>query len=269
MMVMAAALTGVPRVILEPNAHPGLANKAVGPFAQRVFLAFSSAAAAFRSDRIRVVGTPIRRDFLSKVLSPAGTKASDRQHVLIFGGSQGARAINSAAIEGLPALLKQRPSITVTHQTGELDHARVSDAYRQAGVSVEAVPFLYDMPAVISAADVVVARAGAMTVAELTACGKPAILIPLPTAIYDHQAKNAKVMADAGAAVVLPQAELSGHKLVQELASILDEPNRMRAMSAASLSLRRMDAAEAIVRECYALIGDQHDVNHSLGAAGI
>ena len=269
MMVMAAALTGVPRVILEPNAHPGLANKAVGPFAQRVFLAFSSAAAAFRSDRIRVVGTPIRRDFLTKVLSPAGTKASDRQHVLIFGGSQGARAINSAAIEGLPALLKQRPSITVTHQTGELDHARVSDAYRQAGVSVEAVPFLYDMPAVISAADVVVARAGAMTVAELTACGKPAILIPLPTAIYDHQAKNAKVMADAGAAVVLPQAELSGHKLVQELASILDEPNRMRAMSAASLSLRRMDAAEAIVRECYALIGDQHDVNHSLGAAGI
>jgi UDP-N-acetylglucosamine--N-acetylmuramyl-(pentapeptide) pyrophosphoryl-undecaprenol N-acetylglucosamine transferase len=125
------------------------------------------------------------------------------------------------------------------------------------------------MPITINAADVVVARAGAMTVAELTACGKPAILIPLPTAIYDHQAKNAKVMEDAGAAVVIPQARLDGHTLAQELASILDNPETMRAMGAASLSLRRLDAAEAIVRECYALVGRQHDVNQSLGATGI
>ena len=125
------------------------------------------------------------------------------------------------------------------------------------------------MPTTIHAADLVVARAGAMTVAELTACGKPAILIPLPTAIYDHQAKNAKVMEDAGAAVVIPQAQLDGRLLAQALASILDNPETMRAMGAASLSLRRMDAAEAIVRECYALMGDQHDVNQSLGAAGI
>jgi len=108
-----------------------------------------------------------------------------------------------------------------------------------------------------------------MTVAELTVCGKPAILVPLPTAIYDHQAKNAKVMQDAGAAVVIPQAALSGTRLAQELMGVLDDPDRMRAMGEASLRLRRMDAAEAIVRECYALIGDQHDVNQSLGAAGI
>jgi UDP-N-acetylglucosamine--N-acetylmuramyl-(pentapeptide) pyrophosphoryl-undecaprenol N-acetylglucosamine transferase len=125
------------------------------------------------------------------------------------------------------------------------------------------------MPTAINSADVVVARAGAMTVAELTASGKPAILIPLPTAIYDHQAKNAKFMEDAGAAVVIPQAQLTGHKLAEELASIIGNPQTMRAMGAASLSLRRMDAAEAIVRECYALIGDQHDVNQSLGAAGV
>ena len=269
MMVMAAALTGVPRVILEPNAHPGLANKAVGPFVQRVFLAFASAAGSFRATKVRVVGTPIRRDFLTHASSVSVTKQPDQQHVLVFGGSQGAKAINSAVIEGLPSLLRQRPGMTVTHQTGELDHARVTEAYHQAGVSVEVVPFLYDMPAAISAADVVVARAGAMTVAELTTCGKPAVLIPLPTAIYDHQAKNAKVMEDAGAAVVIPQSQLSGARLIQVLASVLDDREKMGAMRAASLSLRRMDAAEAIVRECYALIGDQHDVNQSLGAAGI
>ena len=269
MMVLAATLAGVPRVIVEPNAYPGLANKVVGPFVQRVFLAFSSAAAAFRSAKVRVVGTPIRRDFLTQSVSSARMPSDDRRHVLIFGGSQGAKAINSAAIEGLPVLLKQHPGITVTHQTGESDHRRVTEAYERAGVSVNAVPFLYDMPTVINAADVVVARSGAMTVAELTACGKPAILIPLPTAIYDHQTKNAKVMQDAGAAVIIPQPQLHGQKLAQELASILGNPETMRAMSAASLSLRRMDAAEAIVRECYALIGDQHDVNQSLGAAGI
>jgi UDP-N-acetylglucosamine--N-acetylmuramyl-(pentapeptide) pyrophosphoryl-undecaprenol N-acetylglucosamine transferase len=269
MMVMAAALAGIPRVILEPNAHPGLANKAVGPFAQRVFLAFSSASNSFHAGKVRVVGTPIRREFLVQASASSAEKPAGRHHVLIFGGSQGAKAINSAAIEGLPALLRQRPGITVMHQTGESDHARVKEAYDRAGASVDVVPFVYDMPAAIYAADLVVARAGAMTVAELTACGKPALLIPLPTAIYDHQAKNAKVMEEAGAAVVIRQAELSGERLANILTGMLDDSQKLRAMSAASLSLRRTDAAEAIVRECYALIGDQHDVNHTLGTAGV
>jgi UDP-N-acetylglucosamine--N-acetylmuramyl-(pentapeptide) pyrophosphoryl-undecaprenol N-acetylglucosamine transferase len=269
MMVMAAALMGIPRVILEPNAYPGLANKAVGPFVQRVFLAFQSAAGSFDQRKVRVVGTPIRKEFADQAPDTATAKPAGRHHVLVFGGSQGAKAINSAAIEGLPALLKQRPQMTVTHQTGEADHERVTDAYRRVGVSVTVMPYVYDMPAAINAADIVVARAGAMTVAELAACGKPAILIPLPTAIYDHQMKNAKVMESAGAALVLPQPELSGVKLAQSVAQLLDHPERMTAMGTASLKMRRMDAAEAIVRECYALIGDQHDLNHSLGAAGI
>jgi UDP-N-acetylglucosamine--N-acetylmuramyl-(pentapeptide) pyrophosphoryl-undecaprenol N-acetylglucosamine transferase len=269
MMVMAAALMGVPRVILEPNAHPGLANKAVGPFVQRVFLGFASAASSFSTNKVRVLGTPIRREFLAQSVASSVAKPADRRHVLVFGGSQGAKAVNSAAIEGLPDLLRRRPAITVTHQTGETDYVRVKAAYDRAGCSVTVVPFLYDMPAAINAADVVVARAGAMTVAELAACGKPAVLVPLPTAIYDHQAKNAKVMEDAGAAVVIAQAELDGVRLAQVLIGVLDDPDRMRAMTAASLSLRRLDAAEAIVRECYALIGDQHDVNQSLGATGV
>lgn len=269
MMVMAAAFAGIPRVILEPNANPGLANKAVGPFVQRVFLAFESAAPSFDRAKVRVVGTPIRREFLERVKQDSTpSRESGRWHLLVFGGSQGARAINSAAIEGLPDLMKQHPELTITHQTGESDHARVTEAYRRAGVSVNAVPFLYDMPFAINAADLVVARAGAMTVAELAACGKPAILIPLPTAIYDHQMKNARVMEAAGAAVVLPQAELTGAKLAQAITALLDHPERVWEMGAATLTLRRTDAAESIVRECYALIGDQHDVNQCLGAAG-
>lgn len=269
MMVMAAAFSGVARVILEPNANPGMANKAVAPFVQRVFLAFDSAAASFDRAKVRVVGTPIRREFLARATQdPVPTSKSGRRHVLIFGGSQGAKAINSAAIEGLPDMMKHRPYMTVTHQTGEADHARVAEAYLRAGVSVTATPFLYDMPSAINAADLVVARAGAMTVAELTTCGKPAILIPLPTAIYDHQMKNARVMEAAGAAIVLPQADLTGARLASTIAEVLDDPARVEAMCAATMTLRRTDAAESIVRECYALIGDYYDVNQSLGATG-
>lgn len=269
MMVMAAALTGVTRVILEPNAKPGLANKAVGPFAQLVFLAFESAAGAFDRLKIRVVGTPIRREFLISVeKEESRAKKSGSQHLLIFGGSQGATAINSAAMEAIPELMKRHPQMTITHQTGEKDYARVIETYRRVGASVTVTPFLYDMPSAINEADLIVARAGAMTVAELTTCGKPAILIPLPTAIYDHQMKNAKVMESAGAALVIPQSELTGAKLAEVVVMILDDTQRMKMMSAASMSLRRTDAAERIVRECYALMGDHHEYNQPLGATG-
>jgi UDP-N-acetylglucosamine--N-acetylmuramyl-(pentapeptide) pyrophosphoryl-undecaprenol N-acetylglucosamine transferase len=266
MMLLAAALAGVVRVILEPNANPGAANKAVGPFAQRVFLAFESAADSFDRSKVRVVGTPIRKAFLDGMQQ--SREKSGSPHLLIFGGSQGAKAMNAAVMEGLPDLMTQIPHLTVTHQTGESDHARVAEAYRRAGFEPQVVPFIYDMPAALRQADLVVARAGAMTVAELTACGKPAILIPLPSAIYDHQTKNAKVMEAAGAAVLLSQSVLTGPLLVRTVAGILGDPERLRAMGEASLSLRKIDAAEVIVRECYALMGGHHDAHRSVGAAG-
>lgn len=265
MMVVAAALFGVTRVILEPNAHPGLANKAVGSFAQRVFLAFESAADSFARSKVRVAGTPIRTAFLEGI--QGSREQSGLFHLLIFGGSQGAKAINTAVLEGLPELLTQIPHLTVTHQTGAADYARVAEAYRRIGLTANVTPFLYDMPAALRQADLVVARAGAMTVAELTTCGKPAILIPLPSAIYDHQTKNAKVMEAAGAAVVLPQSGLTGQTLARTVATIVGDSERLRVMGGASLSMRRIDAAEVIVRECYALMGGHHDVNRSSGEA--
>jgi len=267
-MLVAAALKGIARVILEPNAYPGMANIAVGPCAQRVFLGFASAAEKFAKDKVRVFGSPIRKPFLDAITtSPSATEG--RQRLLIFGGSQGAKAINSAVIDGLGALAQRLPRLSITHQTGEADHARVVEAYREAGVEAEVVPFLYDMPTVLRAADLVVARAGAMTIAELTACGKPAILIPLPTAIYDHQMKNARAMEAAGGAMVLPQPELTGPQLAGSIAGLLRQPDRLRAMQEKSRAMSRIDAAERIVRECYALMGVNHDNHRTVGATGV
>ncbi|MBH0200915.1 MAG: undecaprenyldiphospho-muramoylpentapeptide beta-N-acetylglucosaminyltransferase [Nitrospira sp.] len=266
-MLVAAALKGIARVILEPNAYPGLANKVVAPFAQRIFLAFESAGTSFDRRKVRVVGTPIRQAFVVQPDDNAPPK-QDGQHLLIFGGSQGARAINSAVLDALPVLSQRLPGLTITHQTGEGDCARVSDAYRGLGIQAKVVSFLYDMPAVLRTADLVVARAGAMTIAELTACGKAAILIPLPTAIYDHQMKNARAMEAAGGAIVLPQAALTGVKLGEMIGAVLSDRHRLETMQRKSLEMRRIDAGEVIVGECYALMGVTHDINQSIGATG-
>jgi UDP-N-acetylglucosamine--N-acetylmuramyl-(pentapeptide) pyrophosphoryl-undecaprenol N-acetylglucosamine transferase len=268
-MLVAAAMRGTARVIVEPNAYPGMANKAVAPFAQRIFLAFESAAASFDQRKVRVVGTPIRREFLAQAGQGEDSPVAGNRHLLVFGGSQGAKAINSAMLEGMASLVKRLPGLTVTHQTGEADYQRVRDAYGTLGVQASVVPFLYDMPAVLRTADLVVARAGAMTIAELTACGKPAILIPLPTAIYDHQMKNARAMEAAGGAIVLPQTDLTGSMLSESVSVILLDQRRLQTMSAKSREMRRIDAGEVIVHECYALMGVTHDIDRSVGAAGV
>ena len=267
-VLVAAALMGIPRVILEPNAYPGLANKVVGPLAQRVFLAFESAAMFFDRRNAQVVGTPIRREFLGQESESQGTVKGNGRHLLIFGGSQGAQAINSAVLEALPLLMARVPTLTITHQTGEGDYERVREGYRALGISANVVSFLYDMPTALRTADVVVARAGAMTIAELTACGKPAILIPLPTAIYDHQMKNARAMEAAGGAVVLPQSDLTGARLSEMVDTIVTDSKRWDSMHRGSLAMRRIEAGERIVDECYAIMGVNHDINQSFRKAG-
>lgn len=266
-MLVAAFLRRIPGVILEPNAYPGMANKAVAPFVQRIFLAFESTVKFFDPGKISVVGTPVRQAFLESVDPDAGrTGARAIRHLLIFGGSQGAKAINSAVIDALPMLADMKDRLLITHQTGEADHARVVAAYAEAGISAQVVPFLFDMPTVLRSVDLVVARAGAMTIAELTACGKAAILIPLPTAIYNHQLRNAEVMAQAGGALLLPQADLTGEGLAQAVTELLREPQRLQAMSRHSWNMRRSDSAETIVRECYDVIRRRHETSGSARA---
>nr|MBA3753803.1 UDP-N-acetylglucosamine--N-acetylmuramyl-(pentapeptide) pyrophosphoryl-undecaprenol N-acetylglucosamine transferase [Nitrospira sp.] len=231
------------------------------------FLAFESTVRFFDRRKTRVVGTPVRQAFLDAPEPDAGRiEEGIHRQLLIFGGSQGAKAINSAVIEALPLLGAMKDTLTITHQTGEADRARVAAAYEHAAVPAQVVSFLYDMPAVLRGADLVVSRAGAMTIAELTVCGKPAILIPLPTSIYNHQLHNAEVMVLAGGAVLLPQAELTGAGLARAITDTLREPQRLQTMSRHSWNMRRSDAAEIIVRECYDVIRRRHETNGSARA---
>lgn len=265
-LVLAAFLSGIRRVILEPNAHAGVANRALGPISNLIFLAFGSAGGPFAPSKIRVVGTPVRGEFLKKESAPLATAGEGRSTLLIFGGSQGARAVNEAMMEALPHLMSLRESLEVIHQTGEADLERVKASYKGAGFHATVLPFLFDMPQRLKRATLVVARSGAMTLAELTVCGKAAILIPLPHAIHDHQARNARVLESAGASVVIPQAELTGERLAKVITELMHDQERLHLMNERSRALGRTDSAEMIVRECLALV--QRAPGSMLGSRG-
>jgi UDP-N-acetylglucosamine--N-acetylmuramyl-(pentapeptide) pyrophosphoryl-undecaprenol N-acetylglucosamine transferase len=246
-LVVAASLLGIPRAILEPNAMPGLANRCLGPIANRIFLAFDSAKDYFNPAKTRIVGTPVRKEFREQ---PPPLPSSQVNTLLVFGGSQGARAINTAMIEALKTSQILRENLHIIHQTGQNDYEEVKAAYASAGIHVEVMPFLFNMPQVLRSADLVVARSGAVTLAELAACGKPAILIPFPHATHQHQEKNARVAEAAGAAMVLLQTQLNGQRLAQEIEALVKNPDRLRTMAEQSFARRKIDAAEAMAQEC-------------------
>ncbi len=167
--------------------------------------------------------------------------------VLIFGGSQGAHAINLAMVEAAPELAAYPGGLAVTHQTGERDLERVRDGYLRAGLEARVEPFLFAMDREMKSADLVVCRAGATTLAELTAAGVPAVLVPLPSAADDHQRKNAEVLARGGAAEILEQSHMTGARLAGRIAALAADSERRRAMSSAARRFARPDAARAIV----------------------
>lgn len=258
-LILAAFLLGIKRVIVEPNVHPGVANRALSPIANLVFVSFADTAPYFGSAKTRIVGTPIRREFLEAPILPGGGNAEARGlTVLVLGGSQGARSINRAMVVALPALIAAHPGWRVIHQTGERDYEDVASAYRAigaGGVSAEVVPFLYDMPRRFRQADLIVSRSGATTVAEITACGKPAILIPFPHAVHGHQERNARVLERAGAAQVIVDARLSGDVLANAISALLARPDRLREMERRSKALGQADAAQRVVAACRELVG--------------
>ncbi|MFQ5991017.1 MAG: undecaprenyldiphospho-muramoylpentapeptide beta-N-acetylglucosaminyltransferase [Nitrospiraceae bacterium] len=254
-VLLAAFFLRIPRAILEPNAYPGLANKFLAPVANLIFLAFDAAKGSFNPSKVKVCGTPVRAGFLEPYTPDAGSMRSTQGRALVvFGGSQGAHGINNLMIDALPHLQSKREEMSVVHQTGEADLNRVHSAYEANGVRANVVAFLFDMPRILRSADLVVARAGAMTVAELIACGKAAILIPLPSAIYQHQESNARAMEREGAAVVLLQHELTGAKLAQAILALLEDPVRLRQMGERGRALWKTNPAGCIVQECLGLM---------------
>ncbi|GJL53764.1 MAG: UDP-N-acetylglucosamine--N-acetylmuramyl-(pentapeptide) pyrophosphoryl-undecaprenol N-acetylglucosamine transferase [Nitrospirales bacterium] len=250
-VVCAAALLGVRRIVMEPNAVPGLANRVLGPIADRVFVAFDSAKDHFNRTKVRMVGTPVREEFFH---ADAPKPDHRKKTVLVVGGSQGAKAINTAVADALQTSSVLRETCAVIHQTGASDYERVRSLYGNSEGDVDVVPFLYDMPQALKSVDLVVSRSGAGTLAELAACGKPSILIPFPYATHGHQEKNARAMEATGAASVILESELTGERLAYELEMLLSHPERLHDMSLQSLACRQVDATRLMIQECQDLM---------------
>jgi UDP-N-acetylglucosamine--N-acetylmuramyl-(pentapeptide) pyrophosphoryl-undecaprenol N-acetylglucosamine transferase len=258
-VVLAAALRGIPTMLLEQNAVPGLTNRLLARVVRAAAVTFESTRRFFGAKAF-VSGNPVRPEFLAPV-EPTGESAAygdaSGVGILVFGGSQGAHAINLAMVEAAPQLAAGGQRLRLAHQTGERDLEMVRAAYRRAGLQAEVEPFFYDMGTRLRQADLIVCRAGATTLAEITAAGRPAILIPLPTATDDHQRRNAEALATAGAAELLLQAEASGATLARRMLTLVgDRPARER-MAQAARSLARPDAARVIVDRALALIGSR------------
>jgi UDP-N-acetylglucosamine--N-acetylmuramyl-(pentapeptide) pyrophosphoryl-undecaprenol N-acetylglucosamine transferase len=247
-----AALRGVPTLLMEQNATPGLTNRLLSRIVRTAAVTYEDSLATF-GGKAFVAGNPVRAEFFAP--SGVAPAAGGRTRVLVFGGSQGAHAINVAMAEAAPALAAAAPGVDVTHQTGERDLAMVREAYAAAGLAARVEPFLYEMDREMRAADVIVCRAGATTLAELTAAGRAAILIPLPTATDDHQRKNADALVRQGAARMVDQKELTGARLAEELLTLARDGGARERMAAAARAMARPDAARVIVDKVLELAG--------------
>ena len=256
-----AALRGYPTMLLEQNALPGLTNRLLAPLVRVAAVNFEEALRYFPRTGF-VAGNPVRPEFFQasdKAGAPGaaaalGWKESNDQddkprtaaRVLIFGGSQGAHAINVAMVEAASRLAATGLRLAITHQTGERDLDLVRTAYQRAALPARVEAFIFQIDGEMKAADLVICRAGATTLAELTAAGRPAILVPLPTATDDHQRKNAEVLGRAGAAVVVEERELSGERLASAITTLVEDRDGRDRMAAAARKLARPDAAARI-----------------------
>ena len=248
--MLAAILRGIPTIAFEPNVVPGFANRMIARKVSAAAVHFAQTAEYFRN--AEVTGVPVRPAFFEI----AGTRTGNqRPTLLVFGGSQGARAINQAMIQSLPELVRQVSGICIIHQTGERDYKEVQTAYQQAGVSGQVHAFINDMPAFFARADLLLCRSGASTVAEIAAAGKPAIFVPFPRAADDHQRVNAQALEQAGAAVVLEETKLDQVWLVDTIAALLNDPGRLQRMSEAACGLSHRNAAHDIATMAARLAG--------------
>lgn len=250
--VLAARLMGIKTAIAEQNAFPGLTNRILGNFTDRIFLAFSASQRWFPKGRTLVTGNPIRAAFLAE--RPEEGKNRPLFTILIFGGSQGAHAINRIVSEALDDLLHLKDRLSFIHQTGESDWETVTDAYGKRGFKAEVTPFIMDMAAAYRKADLLLCRAGATTIAEVTADGKASILIPFPFAVNDHQTHNAEVLSRAGAAEVIAEKNLSGPLLAALMERLYCNPEAVRKIAASAAKLGKPNAAKDIVDACLVLL---------------
>jgi UDP-N-acetylglucosamine--N-acetylmuramyl-(pentapeptide) pyrophosphoryl-undecaprenol N-acetylglucosamine transferase len=250
--VMAAWLMGIPTALHEQNQLPGLTNRLLRRIVDRIYLTFEDAAHRFKAEKTLITGNPVRDEIVALGAEPAPESGSGL-NVLIVGGSQGARPINQAMVDALPHL-KTTSELGLVHQTGVEDEEWVREAYGETGAPAVVQAFFNDMAAQYANADLIICRAGATTVAEITAIGKAAVFIPFPQAADDHQTLNAQVLVEEGAALMIRQDELTGERLAATIDNLMTNREQVAAMAENALSLGRPEAAVTIVNDIYHLI---------------
>ncbi|MGN8897308.1 undecaprenyldiphospho-muramoylpentapeptide beta-N-acetylglucosaminyltransferase [Flavonifractor sp. HCP28S3_F3] len=261
-VVNAAAARGIPTAVHESNAVPGLTTKALSKVVDVVMVGFEESRNHYDDpSKVVVTGTPVRSDFFQYTWKEARAKlglTDDRPLVLSVWGSLGAEEMNRQIVDFISRECADGEPFHHIHGAGR-DYQTVCQALKAKGVktgaSIDVREYIYDMPVVMAAADLVLCRAGASTISELTAIAKPSILVPSPNVVADHQTKNARVLEGAGGAVLLPESESSGEKLYQVAASILNDKEKREAMSAALRAMAVADAAEQIYNTLSGLLG--------------
>ncbi len=259
-VVLAAAAMGTRRFIHEQNAIPGFTNKVLARFAERIFISLAESERYFPGGKTLTTGNPIRTEILAAMFEEANPPRPPFQkggcqtgrgdfRLLVFGGSAGAHSVNQALVAALPFLASVRDRLVITHQTGENDLAEVKEAYQREGFVAKALPFIDNMAEAYRQADLIVCRAGATTIAEVTACGKPCIFIPYPYAVDDHQRRNAEALLKKGAGFMILDRELTGESLGRMIMGLIDDPARIDEAGRNARDLARIDAAQVIVTE--------------------
>lgn len=260
-IALASRLAGVPVALLEPNSVLGLSNRLLTPFAERAFVAFPEAERYLRPSTVRRFGVPLRRAFAPAPYAPKDGPVS----VLVLGGSQGALALNEAVPRAIGLARAQGAELRVVHQAGREREGAARALYRELGLDSVAsvVPFIDDMATALASADLVIGRAGASSLAEICAVGRPSILIPYPFAADDHQRRNAESLAAKDAALAVVQKDATPARLAEELMRLARDPSRRARMAQAATSLGRPDAAARVAEELCALAARQRPVKEA------
>ncbi len=259
-LIATGVMMGIPGGIMEQNSIPGITNRILGRVVRRVFCTFEDPQGFFPAKKRVLTGNPIRRQLLASLQGERADLETRAPRLFVFGGSQGARAINRTFLAALPELLVALPELEIWHQTGKADLEEVRAAYKVLGLAepkVRVMAFIKDMAEPYRWCDLVLCRAGATSLAELAAVGRPAVLVPFPYATDNHQEFNAQTLVDAGAATLMRESEWSPDLLVSQLAELLADRDRLQQMSRSMVAAARPDAAGHIYSELLDLVGER------------
>lgn len=254
-VTLMAHFMGIPTAIIDQNSIPGMTNRILGKFVDHVFICFEKARSFFNSKKVELSGNPVRKGFLEKIVSSPSPQPSPHRgegdfHLLVLGGSQGARSINQAVLGAAEILVKEFPHLKIQHQAGKADYESVKKAYEEKGIAAEVFDFVHHIHELYEKADLIVCRAGAGTITEIEILGKAAIFVPYPFAADDHQRFNAEEVLQQGAGKMILNSKLNAQVLAQEISNLVNHPAQLDHIRQKALSLAKPDAAALILQKC-------------------